>query len=480
MLPSRSRLTGWNTSTLTTGATKAAADSGNANGGGLEGLANDTAGACLTLSENGSWSGSAHDAANATFARMKRAGDAIADYGNGVASAMNTTFHAISRARNDALDKATEIDQDRTYPPLYVFDNWVVLIKNVKMTRDEYVSAKSRQETRQVEMNEKVIAVKNADRPDTILSAAASFGFTMPSIDPVIELTTPPVLWGGEPPNDNVPDPSNIQGIQQQWKIRAEDAAVTVTDRSVTKGPHGEDVTTLTMQDGSKQVIATYTDRPTHFPEDTRLPSSAAGSGAHTSSGSTVSIYDPNGNLVSAVSTLRYDNGDNAVKAYDPKGQRTVTFWTDSRGNNHGDTFWVDKNGNPQYETLTKEKTNAFFSHPVLTTVGGGITALQTQAERGLPPILKIDPDVVNRVGIGAKYAGPALGIATTIYDVAAAPNAGEACTAAISGSLGTGAGIAAAAALSETGPIGAGLGSMGATWVFGGLGNMLGEAICK
>ena len=120
------------------------------------------------------------------------------------------------------------------------------------------------------------------------------------------------------------------------------------------------------------------------------------------------------------------------------------------------------------------EGAGDFFTHPRLTTVGGALTALDTATSKGA-----ISDDVIRKVNIGAKVAGPVLGLGTTVYDMAAAEDAHSACVAGISGVMGTGGSWVSGLAGAEGGPLTSGALAMAGAWAFGAVGTKIGEAIC-
>jgi hypothetical protein len=128
---------------------------------------------------------------------------------------------------------------------------------------------------------------------------------------------------------------------------------------------------------------------------------------------------------------------------------------------------------------------NEFFSHPALATVGGALTGLETQAERGIP---MLSANAVDNIGKVAKYGGPTLGVATALYDTVTAKTFHEGCVAAISGAAGVGGGMAtgtvasagiSALGLPELAPVVAMGGDMVGGWTFGYVGGIIGNIVC-
>lgn len=128
---------------------------------------------------------------------------------------------------------------------------------------------------------------------------------------------------------------------------------------------------------------------------------------------------------------------------------------------------------------------DTFFTHPSLTMVGGALTGLEEQTKRGIP---MLSPQSVDDLGKAAKYGGPALGVATALYDTVTAQTFYDGCVAAISGGAGVGGGYAggtlAAAGVSALGmpqlaPVFAAGGSMAGAWTFGYVGGVVGNIVC-
>ena len=124
-----------------------------------------------------------------------------------------------------------------------------------------------------------------------------------------------------------------------------------------------------------------------------------------------------------------------------------------------------------------------FFSHPVITAVGGVLTGLDKQAARGTP---MLTPQSVENLGKAGRYGGPALGVATALYDTVTAKTFQDGCVAAISGGAGVVGGYATgglaatfSAPIPQLVPFAAG-GDMIGGWTFGYLGGIIGNALCR
>jgi hypothetical protein len=126
-----------------------------------------------------------------------------------------------------------------------------------------------------------------------------------------------------------------------------------------------------------------------------------------------------------------------------------------------------------------------FFSHPALTTVGGALTGLEEQADRGIP---MLTPESVEGLGAAGKYGGPTLGVATALYDTVTAKTFHDGCVAAFSGGTGIAGGYVGGTLASagvtalgnpELAPVFAMGGDMLGGWTFGYVGGIIGNIVC-
>jgi hypothetical protein len=96
----------------------------------------------------------------------------------------------------------------------------------------------------------------------------------------------------------------------------------------------------------------------------------------------------------------------------------------------------------------------------------------------------------VDSIGGATKFGGPALGVATTIFDIATAANGRDACTAAVAGAFGMGGGWGGAEAGAYLGgftggaapvaiPVLATLGALGGGYWSANLGKAIGSVAC-
>ncbi|WP_253659772.1 hypothetical protein [Williamsia maris] len=420
---------------------------------------------CRNLPALHGWSGESHDAATAAFDRSKRPAATIADAAEAIAQTLVVGSHAVGTARTQLLDKATAIEAGR----LLVTDGWVVLLKPLAMTRAEAVELQALQASEQAEINQLLIAVDDADNATArdLSAAAQRFGFTPPgSADWFDALVTA----GSTRPNDDVADPRLPMTMFAQEQAQAADAATTVAARTDDKEADGTKHTVITMQDGSRREIREWKD---HVPEKGQMP--LFFSGRSRTTGSSETTYDPEGNRVLTIgSSTSREGTSRTIKKADRSG---VVAFIGAQGQKSGWTFGTDGNYTEDLPTDAP-----FFTHPELTVTGGGISTLQNFAESP-KGALALGEATASKVAVGAKYGGPALGIATTVYDMAVADGQYESCRALYAGVAGTIGGVAGGAAGGVIGgpgaPLTAGGGAILGTWVFGKLGDELGQMVC-
>jgi hypothetical protein len=246
--------------------------------------------------------------------------------------------------------------------------------------------------------------------------------------------------------------------------------AVTVRESHERIDDQKNRITTLTMQDGSTQVITVYNPYP---PGKNYVDISTQ-----------VAHYDSHNEQISLTQTYRrnelgvdktvvnWANGTQFIITQTPDGKRTASF-----------TLFDGRHG-------VLPPNNPIFTGPVHDTIGGGITALDAHVERsGKIPMLT--PESVHDVGKVARFAGPALGIAATVYEMDQAGTGREACVAGISGTFGTlgdyvgGAGGAVLGTLGGefAAPVAVPVSAATVAWAggksFGWIGQKVGEAFC-
>lgn len=447
MLPSRSQLQGWNPDSLT-----GAASAVRAGGESVYIAVRDLEDDCHRLPEARTWSGKSHDAAEAMFGRATQSASQFSHYTDGVAAALEKGATAIGGARQGLLQEADHIDAGE----LQVTDQWVVLIKPAQMSAEKAAQLLLQAAQDQAEINRLLLALGDADSATAaaVEAAAKDFGFQPPD-------TTSPFYGmrpGEIPPGDQVPDPRFPMGLLQQGLIRDQDMATTVRATSEFTDSDGQVNRTLTMLDGSRHEIKEW---------GTYNPSTED------------AYYDKSGKLVSAtLSQQQYDGTQFTSITFGDGTNLTMTRTAD--GKTSGGVTTPDG----RHGLLPDE----FFSHPNLTLAGGALTGLDKQAALGIP---MLNAGQLEKVHAGVKFAGPALGVATALYDTVTAATFEDACVAAISGGAGLaggeagawGAGAAAAALLPEVPgaiPIAAAGGSMLGGWTFGYVGGIIGNIVCR
>lgn len=409
MLPSRSRLASWNPDSLTfTG--KAVHERGRAVADVMTTLSTNIA----TMPDTRAWSGYAHDAATHMFGRADTSTQSFSAYTTALGDALIVGAGTIGGARTALLDKADQIDMTGQ---LYVNDQWVVLITGAKMTLEEAAELEKRAQAEQGIVNRLLVAVGAADdaTADSLAAAAKPHGFEMPfASDDPFSVPTP----GSQRPIDEVPNPSNAMGMMQQAIIRDTDMAQTVRDTKAetTYDPEtGEEISTTTTiykQDGSRHVT-TVNARPT-FPD--RGPTT------------TEIHYDKNGIEISETSSFTFnDLGDHGMRNAHVTTvtfpNQTVTTLVEYPGGGRSATVHVP--GRPPADVPLE-----LFDKPILTATESALTGLESA--RGLP---MLSQEAAERVKIGAKYGGPALGIGSALWDVATAETGFTRCVAAAEGS---------------------------------------------
>ena len=463
MLPNRGRLQGWDPGGL-------AVESGPITSGGVavESAAATIATNCRTLPELHGWSGESHDAATAAFDRSKRPAATIADAAETIAQSLVVGSHAIGTARTQLLDKAAAIDAGR----LQVTDSWVVLLKPLALTRAEAVELQALQASEQVEINRLLVAVDDADNATArgLSAAAQRFGYTPPSSGDWFSTL---VKVGSARPGDDVADPRLPLTLMAQKQAQAADAATTVAARTDDTERNGTKHTVITMQDGSRREIREWKDQ---VPEKGQMP--LFFTGREPTTGSSETTFDPSGNRVLTISSNTSTSGTSR-SIIKPDGSGVVGF-IGANGQKSGWTYRPDGSIDEDLPTDAP-----FFTHPALTLTGGGMSAIQNLAESP-KGATSLGEATASKVAVGMKYGGPALALATTAFDMAFADNQYETCRALYAGVAGTiggtvggtlGGGIGAAG-----GPLAllgaAGGGSLG-TWVFGKLGDEIGQLAC-
>jgi uncharacterized protein YukE len=455
MLPSRPTLRGWNPDSLT--ASAAAIVSGATSvSNALTGLDD----ACRRMPEAKAWSGRSQEAASAMFGRAERDARTFAAYATDLAGALRHGSATIGSARAALLTKAEQVDAG----PLNVTDQWVVLIDPVRMSADELAKLEALARTEQDTINGLLSAVGEADdaMANAVVAAGGKHGFVEGGPPADIGSLMVPVA---QRPRDQVPNPRDPVGVIAQEAIRDGDMSVAVRDVSATvENEYGDEVTTVTMQDGSRQVLTTYD--PFDWPSKQNFMS--------------ITQYDEGGSKVSETSswhdfgtesdytTIIWPDGSNYTMSMDPTGNRTAGFTT--AGGRHSAV---------PVELIDEVSNDA----------GGLVSGLEKHIERGgsLP---MLTAESLENVGKATKFGGPALSLATTVFDMMMAESGRDACIAAVAGAGGFGGGwggAEAGAAIGATFGVGAPVAvpALAAAFAIGGgywgadMGKFVGEVVC-
>ncbi|VEG58185.1 Uncharacterised protein [Mycolicibacterium aurum] len=457
MLPTRSRLERWNPDSLRfTG--RAVKDSGRTVAHAVTALSTNV----TTMPDTKAWSGDAHTAATTMFDRAAKQTEAFSAYTSALSGVLIAGAGTIGDARTALLDRADQIDMTGQ---LHVNEQWVVLIAGTRMTLDEAAALEKRAQAEQMTVNGLLLKVGAADddTADSLAAAAMPYGVDMPGTsDPNDPFRIP--TSGSQRPGDEVPNPSNPVGMMQQAVIRDTDMAQTVRDtKTETKydPATGEEISTTTTiykQDGSRHVTTvnarpTFSDRgptttETHFDKD--------GDEISETSSFTFNDFGDHGMENANVTTVTFPNGTVTTLIEYPGGGRSAT---------------VQVPGRPPADVPLE-----LFDNPALMTGEAAITGLESQAPRGFP---MLSDDAAERVRIGAKYGGPALGIATALWDVAVADSGFQRCVATAEGVTSLTTGALAGLATSEMGPWVAITAAIGASEGGTALGNWIGNTFC-
>lgn len=445
VLPSRSRLQSWNPDSLLTTAAKLR------HGGGAiyHGvLALDDR--IDRMPETRGWSGAAHDAAADMFRRAATRASTLKNYADAFAGALEAGSASIGSARAAALARADEIDSG----PLNVTDQWVVMIDPAEMSADKAAELQKQAQAAQAELNELIIAVDSADEKtmQQLMLARIEHG------KPFAELAYGPPGPVPPVPGDDVPNPKTPEGQQFQEAALAQDMATTIRDVEESVDEDGNRITTITMLDGSTQVTTEYIDQG--------LPSEQV----YTAGTVKLVHTDKNGDFVSETMTTPREDGGSLTEVWYANGTK-LTMSETADGVRTG-SCWAPG----REETILPD---SFFNDPVPTLAGGALSGLETAAGKGIP---KLSADVLEGLKGGGKFGGPAVGIAAMAYNIISAESLHEKCVAAWSGGVGLAGGVAttiAVGAVPGVGPIAAMGVSTGSGFLFGYVGEMVGNVLC-
>lgn len=400
------------------------------------------------MPESRDWAGKAHDAATEMFARATTKASAFKDYAEAYAEALKKGSSWIGAARRNLLAKADAIDASE----LNVTDQWVVLIDPAEMSEEKAAQLQKAAEAAQVDINALLAEVDEADSStrSRLLAVRAGEGVAVGDVGQSQTNSLPSL------PADDVPNPATEEGRTFQEIARAQDMATTVREVSHTTDPRGNEVTTYTMLDGSKHIATEYTE---NLPSQMAYPAGTL----------RVLHVDKNGNWISETMTTPREDGGKLTEVKWADGTR-INISQNPDGTRSGDCWTQDK-----YAVLP----DSFFQDPVPTLAGGALSGLEITAGRGIEGL---SPHVLDGLKAGAKWGGPAMGVAQLALGVYTADTSYERCVAAWSGSIGLGGGLATTVAVGlipGVGPLAAMGGNVAGGFVFGYVGKLVGNVMC-
>jgi len=331
----------------------------------------------------------------------------FSDYTRAIGKIMESGSDELSRTRKELLDEADEIDRGE----LSVSDNWIVLIKDAPMSAEKVAELMKQVATEQAEINRLLLAVGHADdeTAEKLSSGAKPFGFVPPATTGLASVMVP----GAQRPDDQVPNPSTLIGMYQQSVSRGESMSTSVRETVQGYDSDGHRTKKVTMQDGSTHEFTKY---------DYDY--------AHGSPNMTVDDYrDANGNSIMYTSTSITPNGTVSTIINFPDGTQFV-------GSQTPDGKMSGEFNLPDGHHAILPPNNPFFTGSTPTRIAAALTALDTHVARG-GGIPGVSMEAAERIGAGAKFAGPGLGILTTIYNMGAADTEYDRCIAGFSGTFG-------------------------------------------
>ncbi|MFC9517701.1 hypothetical protein ACFTSD_18400 [Nocardiaceae bacterium NPDC056970] len=447
MIPSRPRLSSWTFDALSAGA-QALRESGAR----VEDAAVSIEARCNELPEIRAWEGVAQDAAAEAFIRAKRKAAEVADLSEELARAFEQGFYALTAAKGALFDRVAELEAGS----FLVSDRWVVTLKSIEMSAESAAELIAERNAHQLVLNPLILAVGRADDElaDALSGAASAHGLV--EAKPGLFETLSGV--GAEPVSD-VPWTAGIPLLDYQQQERDRDAAVTIARTETAVNDLGEKTKTVVMQDGSRKAFTesstfagSWKERPMLIQED----------------------FDPDGARLATTRTFETDSGGKITEiTYEDRTRVESTEYP----NGEVRTRIYPEGKEPREIPSDSE----FFTHPVLTTAGGALAAVETHTSSAIKGAIPgVVSETVENLHYGAKYGGPAVAVGTALYDVYSADSAEAKCQAAIAGVAGTAGGWAGGAAGAMTGfPVAAGAGAVAGSWVFGWLGSEVGKAVC-
>lgn len=444
MLPSRSRLQGWNPESLS-----AAASTIESAGLSIYDAVVKLDDRIDRMPESRHWSGEAHGAASQMFQRATDRSSAFRTYAEAFSEALQSGSAVIGKARADLLARADDIDSG----PLHVTDQWVVMIDPSAMSAERSAELQKLADAAQGDVNELLAAVGDADDRTTQQLLLAR---TKGSVFENLEYGPPgPVP---QPPGNDVPDPSTDEGKQFQDMARDQDLATTVREVSETTDRDGNRIKTYTMLDGSTQVATEYIDQG--LPSQQVYPAGTI----------RVVHTDKNGSFVSETMTTPQEDGSKLTDVLYAGGTR-ITISQNADGTRSGACTTADG----KHAVLP----DAVFQDPIPTLAGGALSGLEVKAGKGIEGL---SAPVLDGLKAGAKWGGPAMGIAQAVLGVATADTVYDQCVATWSGGIGFAGGIAtsvAVGAVPGVGPFAAMGANVAGGFVFGYVGKLVGNVMC-
>jgi hypothetical protein len=394
------------------------------------------------------------------FGRAAREASTFDAYATDMASALQHGSATIGQARDALLRKADQVDAG----PFNVTDQWVVLIDPVRMTAEDFAKLEEQARTEQEAINAMLTALGDADdaTANAVVAAGRNHGFAEAGPPADLGSMMVPVA---QRPGDQVPNPRDPVGLIAQEAIRNGDMSVAVRDVS---GPvedeYGDELTTATMQDGSRQVLTVFD--PFAWPSKQNFMS--------------ITQYGKDGEKVSETSSwhdhgtdsdytsISWPDGSNYSMSMDPTGYRTAGFTTAGGRHSAVPVELIDDLSND---------------------TGALMSGLEKHIARGgsLP---MLTAESVENVGRATKFGGPALSLATTVFDMMMAESGRDACIAAVAGAGGFGggwggaeAGAVASLVFPPSAPFLVPLGAAGGAALGGlwgaDLGEFIGEVVC-
>lgn len=418
-MPSRSTLAGWTPDSL--GATASAVTT---SGRSVKDAVSGIDDALERFPDVRAWLGPAHDAAGRMFGRADADAERFSTYTDAVASALSGGAGSIGSARTALLAKAEEVDAG----PLSVTDQWVVLVDPVMMSEKEMAALQARARQEQGVLNEMLIAVGEADDAvaEAVVAAGAQFGLVEPGQPTGLgDLLLPTA----QRPADQVPDPRTAAGVVAQESIRSADQQQNVREVIDSTNDYGEEVTTVVKQDGSR-IVKTRMD-PFEWPSKQDFYQ--------------IEEFDKSGDFIARTSSwhdlandcdytsITYADGSNWTMSMDPTGYRTGGFTTADGRHSAVPVELIDQ---------------------MSLGTGAAMSGLEAHIKRGgsLP---MVTAESLENVGKTMKVGGPALGVATTVFDMVMADSGKDRCIAFVSGVAGGGAGWGMAEAGAALGAFG-------------------------